>query len=109
MWRGATTYSDMKTEIHPVRTWFWRGIPPKLGLACVLGPPYSRLWQPPGAEPVGELRFLESASWRERRSLGLTVPPDLAQRWMPAWGEQPGGGYAVNWCDQLPVTWPFEP
>lgn len=109
MWRGATTYSDMKTEIHPVRSWFWRGIPPKLGLACVLGPPYSRLWQPPGAEPVGDLRFLESASWRDRRSLGLTVPPDLAQRWMPAWGEQPGGGYAVNWCDQLPVTWPFEP
>lgn len=107
MWHGATMHSDIRTEVHPVRSWFWRGIPPKLGLACVLGPPYSTLWQPPSAEPVGELRFLESASWRDRRSLGLTVPPDLAQRWMPAWVERPDGAYEVNWCDQLPVTWPF--
>ena len=106
-WAGATTGSDMRTDVHPVRSWFWRGIPPTPGLAIVLGPPYVALWPMVDAERSGELVFVEHPDWSSGESLHLQVPTDLAQRWEPSWMQGEHGGYAVNWCDEYPSTWPF--
>lgn len=103
----ATPMSDMRTAVHPVRSWFWRGLPPEPGLALVLGPPYTELWKPAGASAVGELLFVEQDTWSIGAPLALSIPRQIAQRWMPRWTELPAGGYAVNWCDQLPEIFPF--
>jgi hypothetical protein len=107
LWRGATTGFDRRTAVDPVRSWFWRGIPSHPGLAMVLGPPYTELWRPGNASVDGELFFVEQDKWSDQTPLRLSVPREIAQRWMPAWVEQVRGGYAVNWCDELPETFPF--
>lgn len=106
-WVGATTGSDIKTDVHPVRSWFWRGIPPTPGLSLVLGPPYAALWPMAYAEQAGDLTFVEHLDWSSGESLQLQVPADLAQRWAPSWTRGPHGGYAVNWCAEYPSRWPF--
>ena len=106
-WFGATTGSDVKTDVHPVRSWFWRGIPPTPGLAIVLGPPYAALWPMVDAERSGKLVFVAHPDWSSGESLHLQVPSELAQRWEPSWMQGEHGGYTVNWCDEYPSTWPF--
>jgi len=59
------------------------------------------------AERSDELAFLEHPEWSSGESLHLQVPTDLAQRWVPSWTQGEHGGYAVNWCDEYPSTWPF--
>ncbi len=107
LWGRATPMSDMRTAVHPVRSWFWRGIPPNPGLALVLGPPYTGLWKPGGASAEEELLFVEQDTWSMGAPLALSVPREIVQRWIPRWAELPGGGYSVNWCDQLPEIFPF--
>jgi hypothetical protein len=107
LWRGERAMSDMRTAVHPVRSWFWRGIPPEPGVALVLGPRYTGLWKPGGASAEGELLFVEQDTWSIGAPLALSVPREIAQRWIPRWVELPGGGYAENWCDQLPEVFPF--
>ncbi len=99
----------METEVHPVRSGFWRGVPRTPGLAMVLGPPYAELWPLDGAERVGELVFLEQAEWGSGQRLDTRVPADLVQRWEPGWKETVQGGYVMNWCDEFPPNWPFGP
>ena len=53
VWVGSTMGGDGQAEDHPVRSWFWRGIPPKPGIALVLGGPYRDEWQPDQAIPEG--------------------------------------------------------
>jgi hypothetical protein len=105
VWMGATTASDMRTAVHPVRSGFWRGIPRSPGLAMALGPPYSALWKPTGAVHDGGLLFVEPADWSKRETLPLKVPRDLAQPWTPRWVGV-GGGH-VNWCYDFPRSFPF--
>src|SRR5258708_27882191 len=40
-WMGATVSGGQQ---HPVMSWWWAGIPEKLGSAVVLGDVYQRLW-----------------------------------------------------------------
>lgn len=106
--RGAgTTAERIEGEFHPVRSWFWRGIPAEPGIALVLGPPYTDLWSPVGAESVDDLRFAETSSWAARQPLAVQVPRDLAQRWKPEWVKGSLGGFTQNWCDEMPETWPL--
>jgi len=107
LWHGATTAGDMKTEVHPVRSWFWRGIPPKPGLAMVLGKPYAVLWTPPGSVSDAGLIFVEQEDWTSLKPLPFQVPPALAQPWRPTWVEQPGGGRTLNWSDARAANFPF--
>jgi len=105
--RDGTVASDIRTESHPVRSWFWRGIPAEPGLALVLGPPYADLWLPASAVHVEDLLFAETPSWAARRPLDLSVPDSLAQRRRPGWVETPKGGDSEDWCDEMPATWPL--
>lgn len=107
LWSGATLSSDTQTEVEPVRSWFWRGIPPNPGLALVIGPPYTGHWAPENAVSDGDLSFVETDIWADRMPLPLVVPGDIAQRWTPGWVAHESGGMTVNWCDELPDTWPF--
>jgi hypothetical protein len=61
-YRGRGTYGvGADTEEHPVRV-PWNGVPRTLGMALVVGEPYTRLW--PGIAQFGEevdgLRFVDS-------------------------------------------------
>tara|TARA_R110002072_G_C7922744_1_gene531156 strand:- start:144 stop:1166 length:1023 start_codon:yes stop_codon:yes gene_type:complete len=107
LWEGATSNSDLVTDVHPVRSWWWRGIPPKPGVALVLGAPYSDLWKPPSATTIGGLAFVEPNNWGAQQPLATEIPDELAQRWMPSWTAVSGGGHTVNWCNELPPCWPF--
>jgi hypothetical protein len=103
---GGRIRSDRRTDFHPVYSWWWRGIPAEPGLAVVVGPPYTDLWSPAGAESVDDLVFAETPSWAARRPLDLQVPRDLAQRWKPEWIET-SFGFTQNWCREMPETWPL--
>lgn len=107
-WSGATLLADRETEVHPIRSWFWRGIPPTPGLAMVLGPPYTELWRPELTARDGDLVFVEHPHWSDGQRLPLTVPPEIAQPWEPAWVNL-GHGTTIRWCDAYPPRWPFGP
>lgn len=106
-WRGATTASDIQTELHPVRSWFWRGIPADPGLAMVLGEPYATLWVLRGSIGEGGLVFVDEEDWGTLRPLRLQVPPTLVQPWTSRWVEHPGSGHTMNWSDARAATFPF--
>lgn len=106
-WLGGTTGSDRTTERHPVRSHFWRGIPPSPGLAIVLGPPYTALWQPAGSTRDGELTFIEHPQWSRGEPLDLDVPTGLAQRReSPPW-YVPNDEDQERWWYEFPSIWPF--
>lgn len=105
--RGAATVSDIQTDVHPVRSWFWRGIPSKPGIAVVLGHPYDQIWNLQGVVHEEGLLFKEQHDWSSRAPLPIAVPRGIAQPWDPAWVEAPDGGFSINWCDQPSAEFPF--
>lgn len=101
-WAGATLGIDRETDVHPVCSWWWQGIPPRPPMALVLGPPYTELWQPEPTHCDGDLVFVEPPRWSTLEPLALEVPPDIAQPWEPE-----GNGNIVPWRDAYPPRWPF--
>lgn len=67
IWMGATVGTKAKgvTHTHPVGSWWWAGIPERLGLAVVLGEVYRELWPSfVGAARVEDgLAFLSLDDW----------------------------------------------
>lgn len=103
--RGGGTYLiDQQTERHPIRSWFWRGLPESLGHAVVLGAPYTDLW--PEAALAGRqeqnLCFLDSLEWRKSFTVPIEVPSDLRQS-----TEQSGWQAGTTDIKKYPVLWPF--
>jgi len=98
-------WSGSQTEQHPVRAWFWSGIPSGPVHAAVLGGPYRSLWPAfcNGGEPVGELCFISTSDWCSQsdalETLGLPpsdiaksapdVGPPNSERWPFAWSHTP--------------------
>lgn len=106
---GATYGSDMKTDIHPIRSWFWRGIPRELGHAAAIGEPYIGLW-PEAVEAghrVGDFVILDAGQWTDGNNLVADPPDDIRQAWTPAYTNH-RGGWSVNWVTDYPQAWPFE-
>lgn len=64
----TTYYVDATTELHPVKAWWWKGIPQGARLAMVVGQPYRELYS--GLAPVAEdkngLLFLSADKWDDR-------------------------------------------
>jgi hypothetical protein len=87
-----------------VRGWFWRGIPPKLGNAVVLGREYQKLW-PSFLQHAAMDRgfaFATTTSWERDEDLGDVVgaaPSEMVL--LP--GEGMGGE------QEYPKVWPFGP
>lgn len=64
--RGRTLCADSETELHPVRSWWWRGLPALLGHAAVIGEPYLAAWPELGEHTTIEdgLAFVSTPDWR---------------------------------------------
>jgi uncharacterized protein YlzI (FlbEa/FlbD family) len=62
VWMGRTYGGD--GESHPVRSWFWRGIPPRLGHAVVIGEPYLARWPQMQQRAESGLAFATTPSWQ---------------------------------------------
>ena len=62
---GARVGVDGDTERNPTRSWWWKGIPSRVGHALVIGPPYVELWPEvfERGSRDGSLRFVETADW----------------------------------------------
>lgn len=70
------------TDVHPVRSWFWRGLPHSGGVAAVLGQPYRGLWKQfeDAAQVDGSLAYLDANDWMEGTDVFENfagVPDDL--------------------------------
>jgi hypothetical protein len=86
------------------RSWFFRGIPLKLGQAVVLGDDYQKLWPDFVAKSQieGALAFASTPDWSSEEDLSRHVgrtPKSLALR--------PGEGAGPS--QQYPEIWPFGP
>ncbi|MFK7984820.1 MAG: hypothetical protein AB8I08_02240 [Sandaracinaceae bacterium] len=80
----STWWSNGQTEQHPVRSWWWCGVPRTLGHASVIGEPYVGAWPRfvEQAERRGELAFLSNPDWSTPDDVSARigeVPASLAQ------------------------------
>lgn len=84
-WMGATVSSSGNGSEHPVKSWWWKGIPQDLGLAVVLGGVYQRLWSAFGSAgtTVNGLAFASVDNWSGSSDVSKIVgrpPKDQVQR-----------------------------
>ena len=99
-------YGDVRfvsdSQPHPVRAWYWRGMPRTPGVAAVIGRAYQELW-PPFAEarqPGGSLAYFEAEAWGEPGDIFAGaggLPADLVNPNANYWG-----------IEKYPVLWPFD-
>ncbi len=92
------------SEESPVISWWWRGIPAKLGCAAVLGVPYTKLWPEfvSAAESSNGLAFVENSDWLS----GGNVLPGVGD--VPA-NIASSPFISMDYTDEsYPETWPFE-
>jgi hypothetical protein len=83
------------------KSWWWRGIPPQLGQAAVLGEVYQRLW--PEFTAISEieagLAFASTPDWSKPVRLSASVPNLLV---MPPESR-------IHQEDKYAECWPFGP
>jgi hypothetical protein len=80
-WMGATVSSGQQ---HPVRSWWWAGIPHQLGRAVVIGETYQNLWPKlvANAEVIDGLAFASVGDWNTDADLADKIgepPPEQVQ------------------------------
>jgi hypothetical protein len=111
-------YSEARTlsggmEQHPVRAWWWRGIPAQLGHAVALGESYQQLWPDfmRAATIEGSLAFASVENWAGEGTLAKAigdVPSSIsAKPFVWPEGVHPINA-PVNTVDSYPEQWPFE-
>jgi hypothetical protein len=102
---GMTALDFLKTSFNQItRGWFWRGIPPSLGHAVVIGPEYQKLWPDflKHAETDGAFAFATTPRWTADQELNRiigAVPAEITL--LPGEGMGPAQKY--------PSAWPFAP
>ena len=105
-------FAEIREGPSLVKSWWWNGVPPALGLAAMIGPPYEKLW--PDFVAVGKsaspnLFFIETIE--QRKPLSITPPADIMQPKMPdlprtiTVAELPA--YEKLTAMRYPVIWPF--
>ena len=114
--RSRSSYSiDGKTDFHPVRGPWWKGIPSKIGHAAVIGDPYLSIWNRfvKSSEIDGNLAYISNEKWSGKRDLSKNisgVPRNIAQRNKPKMITTKRHGYKsshVEWNKDYPSLWPF--
>lgn len=77
---GAALGIGQGTEVHPVKSWWWRRVPTTPASAVVIGPDYQRIWPDllVGGMVVDGLAFLDGTDWK--RPAPYAIPTGLAQR-----------------------------
>jgi hypothetical protein len=111
--RGRTLSFGRHTEVHPIKSWWWNGVPPRLGHAAVIGEPYLAAWPELRERTTTDantgLVFVSTPDWRtadDAADLIGGVPERLAIGFMPrkvgddrlGYGDEHFEGYA----DQFP-------
>lgn len=88
------------TQHHPVRSWFWRGIPSSGGVAAVIGTPYREMWKEffEIADNIENLSYLTSNDW----SIASDVFDSLTAR--PTDLIDPNPYFEI---ETYPKYWPF--
>ena len=108
VWMGATVAmlaADLDENSDDItRSWFWRGIPRKLGHAVVLGREYQKLWSDFLKHAVMDhgFAFASTAHWDKDEDLGTIVgaaPKEITLL--------PGEGLGRD--QKYPQVWPFGP
>ena len=101
---------DPEREEHPLRSWFWRGVPARLGCAVVLGRDYQGLWPEFTSIAKNEagLSFLSTGDWAATQALEdilQRVPTQIAS---PELQPVEPGKHAIALREaDYPVKWPF--
>lgn len=95
--RNGRWWSDASTESHPIRAWWFAGLPPRLGHAAVFGDVYTRAWPQLAehGEREGDLQFCSTDDWR--------TALDVAD----ALGGVPAGHQLDPKGTQYPAAFPF--
>jgi len=80
----ATYWGDATSERHPVKGWWWRGIPKHSALAMVIGKPYTQLWRgiKPASKEKNSLLIYYADKWDEEQNIANivgTIPKNIAQ------------------------------
>ncbi len=110
--RPSDPMMDAETESHPVSSWWWKGIPPELGHAVVVGAPYLEHWPElsAAADHVGELAFLSNDDWLTSSDVSERVggvPAAMALPFMPDLAPHELGGMAMRYPDTYPELFPL--
>jgi hypothetical protein len=102
--------NDPQLEEHPVRSWFWRGVPRKLGVAFVLGSAYQLLWPDVmrTATIKSGLAFLSTADWTAENDHNDELPPVPDGIASPPSTNQEEPNIARSELE-YPTQWPFGP
>ncbi len=106
---GGTYGVDHKSEEHPIRSCFWRGVPSELGHAIAIGEPYIDLWPQASMEGErhGDLTVLNTGRWVEGDNLTIKVPDRIRQKSAPKY-DSSEDVLNSQWIDVYPEIWPFE-
>jgi hypothetical protein len=110
-------FAEIRRGESPIRSWFWTGIPRELGLAALIGPPYTNLWP----QFVAQAKELSDGMYASDvidsgGTLSLAPPKEIAQPPQPSSLTQPVGFSLATLRSLLkrpivayPKTWPFAP
>jgi hypothetical protein len=107
-WSGGTAMFEaaLIRNLYPdtTRSWFWRGVPRKLGHAVVLGKEYQQLWPEFVKQATMEkgFAFASTPDWSDRTDLVKVI--GLAPKAITL---LPGEGLGPK--QKYPPVWPFDP
>jgi hypothetical protein len=109
---GSRLGVDGETEPSPTRSWWWKGIPPRLGHAAAIGPRYRELWPEfvKHADVSADLAFVATPDWRTKDDAADRVggvPRGLALSFMPHMVTLSGGGRTALHPEEYPAQFPF--
>lgn len=119
LWRALSNelrpfFGDVRTfrgyEDHPVAAWWWKGVPPRLGHAAVVGEPYSSLWKIDGGTHEKGLTFVTTDDWRTDEDAADKiggVPAPIALSFMPHLGGDDRLGWGMKRATDYASEFPF--
>ncbi len=99
----SVSFSDSETEEHPIVSWWWNGIPRKLGIGLVIGEPilnYVKIQNPTFVLNNG-CEILLNKQFSELLSKDVKIQDDLLQ---PEVKRKPN---VIGFTGKYPKLWPF--
>ncbi len=112
--RGSTLWTRRETQRHPIKSWWWKGIPSCLGHAVVLGSPYIGLWPAFStvAEQAAGLAFLTADQWTPATDVTARVGGVPQEMMQPQFAPVSGTWEEVERANELerrtyPIVFPF--
>jgi hypothetical protein len=105
---GWYSVEDSIRQSEPVSSWWWRGVPSRLGCALVASEPYLGLWPQLRASGVmfKGLAFVSQADWTDGNDVEMLTSPVPAEIASPEWEtiHFTPEAYAKVWPFAFPFT-----